>query len=215
MKKADGSNGEKMAALLESVEYWLLLQRADSGSGVHAAIEAAVAAALSLPEYVVSKPPKKGKKRGSSVDLRPALLELAACRSPPPALAGVAEPGLGSALLRFRTACALGNPLLSPAAVLGMLNAVGGVGGEAPAPGGSGSDGDGDGSVGPWALAHVHRSAIVLRAPSRPRPDAQKLRSLVRQEGHLAAARAFGGRGPWAGGLENRREDFDYNKERQ
>jgi hypothetical protein len=54
------------------------------------------------------------------------------------------------------------------------------------------------------SAAHVHRSDIRLRQPSVPSPDPDRLRSLVRMEGHLAAQRQFRGSGPWAGGLENR-----------
>lgn len=255
IKKTDGSNGEKMAQLLEAVEYYLVLEEegaaaaavdstaqvsasgADSRAASTRRLGAAVAAALALPAYVVRRQAKKGKKKVMESDLRPALLELEACTRVPQVLADVNAPlGPRSAVLHFRTACQFGNPILSPAALLAMLNSMaapsspssseaarssngasgggrsngvsssGGSEASSSAAGGDGAGGSeqGGASVGAWALAHVHRSDICLRPPARPQPDLQRVRSLLRQEGHLAAAKAFAGTGPWAGGIENR-----------
>lgn len=177
----------------------------------------AVAAVLALPEYVVVRQNKKSKKKVVESDLRPSLVELATCTSLPPALAGIAAPG--SAALRFRTACAFGNPLVTPAVLLGMLNSVGTISSSSGNGSATTSRRDGNGQAtgedtssgaGPWSLRHIHRSDMTLRPPAAPKVDQQRLRSLLRQEGHLAAAKVFAGRGAWAGGLEARVEDYEH-----
>lgn len=233
--KIDGSNGEKMAQQLDSVEYYLVLDCTADGTagaatgsgngsgsgggseGVVARLQAAVAGATAAPEFLVQRQTKKrGKVKFSQVDLKWALLELQACTRAAAPAAGVPPEvlaGDGKAVVRLRSACANGNPVLSPAMAAGMLNAAAAAAGgaEQAAPGGStaaeGGDEGGDGSaeapVRAYELAHIHRSDIALRPMAVPQPDFLKLRSLLRMEGHLAAAQRAGA-GAWAGGLENR-----------
>ncbi|KAL4447381.1 hypothetical protein ABPG77_007414 [Micractinium sp. CCAP 211/92] len=242
VKKIDGSNGEKMAQLLDSVEYYLVLdeggiqqqaaQQSEPGtSGGEAAdaspLQAAVAAALAAPEFLVERKAKKGggwrgtrgnkKKPSAPADLRWALQELQAVPASRALVAGVpaevlapAGPGPDGAppprkhVLRLRTACANGNPVLTPAMAVDMINRATAV--PPPAAPGSSSGGEEDGggaAAGAYALAHIHRAEIRLRPMPVPQPDHLKLRSLCRMEGHLAVAQA-GGRGPWSQGLENR-----------
>lgn len=243
MRKSDGSNGEKMAQQLRSVEYWLVLEDAraaaapapglhasgsggssagsEAGGGSEAAVQRtreAVAAALAAPDFVVvrsSSGRKKGRGRGkkpSAADLRPALLELEATTPAAAAAAGVPEEVLpavagagGRVVVRVRTACANGNPVLTPAHVAEMLNrqmadtaaadgsnsgavadeAASSSSSEAEADGAAGEEeagdgGGGGGCSGPYRLAHIHRSEIELRPMSVPQPDYLKLRSLCR-----------------------------------
>ena len=230
VKKIDGSNGEKMAQQLDSVEYHLVVQQAQqaqqaqqeadnsaaSSGGADAgtaALAAAVARALAAPSFEVERRSKaRGRVKVSRVDLRWALQEMEAVPRSAAAAAGVPAEVLppGSAVVRLRTACAKGNPVLTPAMVLDMLNgtssssSVGGSSGAAELDSSAGLEGAGhSGSGGAWALSHIHRSDLRLRPMSVPQPDALKLRSLCRMEGHLAAAKAAG-RGPWACGIEDR-----------
>jgi hypothetical protein len=102
-----------------------------------------------------------------------------------PGSAGAAAERGGLLAVRFRAACEGGNPLMSPADLAEMLSSLAGDGAD-------------------YSVAHVHRSEIALRPATAPRPDMAKLRSLLRQEGHLAAAKIFSNSGPWAGPLETR-----------
>ncbi|PSC72413.1 Radical SAM domain [Micractinium conductrix] len=270
VKKIDGSNGEKMAQLLDSVEYYLVVEETEAQQAQqaqqHAAAEAAqqqqptapggsggsgggatlagvaglrgaVAGAVAAEEFVVHKAAKKGRNRGgrwskkkaSSTDLRWAVESMEAVGAAAAVAAGVPAEVLGGAgggaplVVRVRSACANGNPVLGPAAVLAMLNAAAAAGdggqengaSDAPANGGSVGEADGEAggeagggeagssSSGRYALAHIHRSDIRLRPMPVPQPDMLKLRSLCRMEGHLGAAQQAGA-GPWSTGLENR-----------
>ena len=167
-------------------------------------MQAAVAGALAAPEFLVQR--SGGKKRGkkaapTQVDLKWALQEMQACTPAAAAAAGVPQevlppPGSSRAVVRLRTACANGNPVLTPAMAIDMLNAA-----AAAAAGTSGSstpaaavgaaaaaaEGDSDGSssgannsASRYALAHLHRSEIRLRPMTVPQPDWVKLRSLCR-----------------------------------
>ncbi|KAI3428063.1 hypothetical protein D9Q98_006447 [Chlorella vulgaris] len=248
VKKVDGSNGEKMSQLMESVEYYLVLERvvAEQGSeegkqegreqgGEQAqrfSLAAAVSAALAAPEFVVERRSKhRGRTKVSHVDLKWGLQELEACSSSAAAAAGVPLEVLGEAagsggkcVVRVRTACGNGNPVLTPAMVVSMMDAAvadaaGGGSGSSGSSSSSSSRGDdvvgspaeslaeGGGSSAAggaaFVLTHIHRSDLRLKLPSVPQPDYLKLRSILRMEGHLAAA-AQRGRGAWSTGLENR-----------
>lgn len=205
-----------MAQLLDSVEYYLVLeeggiqqqaaQQSEPGtSGGEAAdaspLQAAVAGALAAPEFLVERKAKKGggwrgtrgnkKKPSAPADLRWALQELQAVPASRALAAGVPAEVLAPAgpgpdgtppprkhVLRLRTACANGNPVLTPAMAVDMINRA------APAlaaPGSSGKEEDGGGAAaGAYALAHIHRAEIRLRPMPVPQPDHLKLRSLCR-----------------------------------
>lgn len=239
MKKADGSNGEKMAQLLDSVEYYLVLEEAEvadevaqpaavvatngnangggssggsaSGGTAQGRLQAAVAAVLAAPEFLVQrqssrKKGKWGKKKTvvTSTDLRWALQEMEACAGPAAATAaGVpaevlpSASGSGKVVVRVRTACANGNPVLTPALAISMLNraaaaagssssseAVGSAdvavedGNEASSSGDSSNSSGGNSGL--YSLAHIHRSDLRLHPMAVPQPDFLKLRSLLR-----------------------------------
>lgn len=200
-----------------------------------------MAAALDAQEFVVErKGGTKAGRRGSSkygrkkkapkaVDLRWALQDLQACSAAAASQAGVPAEvlpvGQGApVVLRLRTAFSDGNPVLTPAMAVTMVNAAAASvlpQGSAPSSSSgssSGSEGEeveegagaeeggtagGSGVGGRYALAHIHRSDLRLRPMTVPQPDFQKLRSLLRMEGHLGAAQQ-NGQGPWTLGLENR-----------
>lgn len=202
--KRDGSNGEKMSQLLESVEYYVgvlavssagetesIGEEESSAKGTEGAIDVAmlqraVASILDAPELPVERANKKNKKtRVTLMDMRPALMELEVCHVAPGSMAATLPLPANATVLRFRTGCANGNPILTPGVLLSLLGKAAGE---------------------EYAVAHLHRSDIRLKEASVPRPDWLKLRSLVRMEGHLAAARQFSNSGPWAGGLEVRTE---------
>ncbi len=175
-----------------------------SGSPL-ARLQAAVAGALAAPEFLVQR--SGGKKRGrrappTQVDLKWALQEMQACTPAAAAAAGVPlevlpAPGSSKAVVRVRTACANGNPVLTPAMAVDMLNIAAVASGssgsssvaaaaepaeESAAAAQDGSDGSGGAaaSSGRYALAHLHRSEIKLRPMTVPQPDWVKLRSLCR-----------------------------------
>ena len=198
-------------------EYYLVLEdqqsgapsgsSSSSGSSPLARLQAAVAGALAAPEFLVQR--SGGKKRGrrappTQVDLKWALQEMQACTPAAAAAAGVPlevlpAPGSSKAVVRVRTACANGNPVLTPAMAVDMLNAAAAVASgssngshsaaaaaepaeESAAAAQDGSDGSGGAaaSSGRYALAHLHRSEIKLRPMTVPQPDWVKLRSLCR-----------------------------------
>lgn len=217
-----------MAQLLDSVQYFLVLEEggsqaqqaqqaqqqgehAASGSGGSSDLQAAVAASLAAPDFLVERQAKKGggrggrgkKKAAAPVDLRWALQELETVPASKALAAGVAAEVLAPAgaapdgtppprkhVLRLRTACANGNPVLTPAMALDMINRAAAV---PAAPGSSSDDASSVGSVaagdaaaapaGAYALAHIHRADIRLRPMSVPQPDHLKLRSLCRYVG--------------------------------
>jgi hypothetical protein len=225
VKRSDGSNGEKMSQLMESVEYYLVLERvvAEQGSeegkqegreqgGEQAqcfSLAAAVSAALAAPEFVVERRSKhRGRTKVSHVDLKWGLQELEACSSGAAAAAGVPLEVLGEAagsggksVVRVRTACGNGNPVLTPAMVVSMLDAAvaaAAAGGSSSSGSSSSSSSSGDDVVGSpaessaegggssaaggvtFVLTHIHRSDLRLKLPSVPQPDYLKLRSILR-----------------------------------
>jgi hypothetical protein len=88
----------------------------------------------------------------------------------------------GAAVIRFRTGCAFGNAVVTPAVLVDLISQKAGQ---------------------RLAIAHLHRSNVRLNPASIPQPDWMKLRSIARMEGHLSVQRE-NGTGPWSGGLENR-----------
>ena len=219
VKKIDGSNGEKMAQLLDSVEYYLVVERqqqdeqqagqqepgeeqqlsssatsASGEGGMLRSLAAAVAGAIAAPAFVVERRTKnRGRVKVSQVDLKWALQEMEAVSTSGAAAGGVpleVLPAAGGqdnkAVVRLRTACANGNPVLTPAMALDMLN--GGPGSSSSSSSSSTEDdsssngaASGESGCGAWALAHIHRSDLRLRPMSVPQPYWLKLRSLLRR----------------------------------
>ncbi len=87
------------------------------------------------------------------------------------------------AVLRYTSAFVDGNDRLSPRGLVQMIEATTGVLG--------------------WQVAFHHRSAIRMGEVSKPKPDAVRLRSVVRYEAFMALSARFG-KGDWANGVENR-----------
>lgn len=184
------------------------------GAGAVSRLRAAVAAAAAMPEFLVTRQRKhKGRVKTSQEDLKWALMELEACGNGAAAAAGVpaevlpppgaADGAGGKVVLRIRTACANGNPVLTPAMALDWLNtaaasleapaAAAAAASSSAAPEGDGAGGEpssSSGSGGAYALAHIHRSDIHLRPMAVPQPDWLKLRSLCRWAGGNPCAAA-------------------------
>ena len=110
-----------------------------SGLSSLAALAAAVAGAAAAPEFLVKrKSGKRGRrKKTNTVDLQWALQEMEAVDSaaaeavgvpaevlPWEAEAATSGTGAGRVVVRMRTACAEGNPVLTPAMAVDMLNAA-------------------------------------------------------------------------------------------
>ena len=110
-----------------------------SGLSSLAALAAAVAGAAAAPEFLVKrKSGKRGRrKKTNTVDLQWALQEMEAVDSaaaeavgvpaevlPWEAEAATSGTGAGRVVVRMRTACADGNPVLTPAMAVDMLNAA-------------------------------------------------------------------------------------------
>jgi radical SAM-linked protein len=193
VRRADGSNGEKVSALLESVEWFLTVRPGvEEGAGQEqgaarplgpARLAAAAEALLGAGALTVQRKAKARKDKmtkTTAVDMRPALLELGVCggggggggRRRGAAVVPAALAGAAGVVVRYRSAVDGGNPVLSPGTLCQLLADAAGEALE---------------------VGQLHRSDVALRAASAPEPDWQKLRSLLRQDGHLAAARRFPG----------------------
>lgn len=64
---------------------------------------------------------------------------------------------------------------------------------------------------GRFQLVHIHRSAIALDPPAKPKMNFDQelnLRNFTKWEALLACRKQFG-MGPWSGGLENRSPDVN------
>lgn len=241
VKKIDGSNGEKVSTLLESLEWYVGVVpgaenreapleegeeeieegKQPSSSSSKSSALASAAAASSTPGAVVNiealktaiqtilaadslpvtRPSKKRKGKINSADIRSGLMELEVCEiennyssssggggggtksnTTKTSVASALPLPEGAAVIRFRTGCAFGNAVVTPAVLVDLISQRSGQ---------------------RLAIAHLHRSNVRLNPASIPQPDWMKLRSLARMEGHLSVQRG-NGTGPWYGGLENR-----------
>lgn len=119
---------------------------------------------------IVKRKHKKKKNKFVETDVRAGLETLELIDNAP-----VAEcpnlPTRDSLSLKFTCSCINGNPAISPdnlVRALGMISDPKEV-----------------------ILLHVHRSNITFMEPIKPKVDISYLRSLLRQEGHIAAAKRF------------------------
>jgi radical SAM superfamily enzyme YgiQ (UPF0313 family) len=233
VKKINGSNGEKVSTLLESLEWYVGVVPGATGEEVDAresedgegltgemktpqfssskssaraaaaaasssgeavdidALKTAVEAVLGADSLLVTRPSKKRKRKINSADIRSGLMELQVCElhsvgggggSGRTSVASALPLPKGAAVIRFRTGCAFGNAVVTPAVLVDLISQKAGQ---------------------RLAIAHLHRSNVRLNPASIPQPDWMKLRSIARMEGHLSVQRE-NGTGPWSGGLENR-----------
>ena len=187
VKKLDGSNGEKANQLLESLEWYVGIVVAPKettseeeeseyivGGTANIPVDskaliAGVSSVLSKTSLPVTRPSKKRKGKVNSADVRPGLLEAEVCSGRKGVAAALPLPE-GAAVIRFKSGCENGNAILSPAVLVDFLSQETGQ---------------------KLAIAHLHRSRVILKPPTVPQPDWMKLRSVVRMEGHYAAQRAF------------------------
>jgi len=189
VKKADGSNGEKMSQLLSSVEYYISLDddASLSDSEREQSLQLAINSLLSLDSLIVERKHKKKKGKVVKTDVRQGLEALEVIGSddgPSRAICDSLPVRLHTTVVKFRCSCLNGNPSVAPDTLASALSTLS-----------SGSR---------FSVQHIHRSQIHFREPSRSKPNMDRIRSLVRQEGHLAAAKIFQRSGPWSQGLENR-----------
>ena len=189
VKKADGSNGEKMNQLLSSVEYYISLDddASLSDSEREQSLQLAINSLLSLDSLIVERKHKKKKGKVVKTDVRQGLEALEVIGSddgPSRAICDSLPVRLHTTVVKFRCSCLNGNPSVAPDTLASALSTLS-----------SGSR---------FSVQHIHRSQIHFREPSRSKPNMDRIRSLVRQEGHLAAAKIFQRSGPWSQGLENR-----------
>lgn len=187
--KLDGSLVEKVSVLVDSIEWYATVSSSESSSGLNdlgTAVSSLLSAkVLHLDRDALAKKkgsksrkgPKGRRKQGDEGNVRPALLELEVVNS-------TSGSDTNTAVIRFKSAMQYGNPALSPAAVVALLEKEMGMS---------------------MSILRMHRSSVSMRPPSQPKVDVLRLRSLARMEGHLAVRRQFG-LGAWSGGLESREQ---------
>lgn len=149
-------------------ETWLVVRTVE---GKEADLSETVATLLKKKcELLLYKKNKKGKK--VSKDVRHALVDAEVISNAsewPLTIASVAvSNGSAASVLRYRTACDSGNPIVNPASFVKLLSECYGE---------------------QLSCMHIHRSRILLRPSEQPKVDLRELRSLCRMDGHLAAAK--------------------------
>jgi len=181
-RKLNGGLGDKMSQLLLDVEYYVFVS--DDGEDAAARrhlLQSAIATLLATDTMVVKKPHKKKKKKWVETDVRPGLLTLelaeddqaeAVCKTLPK------RPN--STAIRFTCPCVNGNPAVSPDLVVSALQQA-----IAAAPAAEAAPST------QLAATHVHRRNIRFTEPIKPKVDISYLKSLCRQDGHIAAARRW------------------------
>ena len=177
-RKLNGGIGDKMSQLLLDVEYYVFVTDDQENEQTRRTnLQSAIASVMATDTMVVKKPHKKKKNKWVETDVRAGLLSLeladddeaiAVCKTLPK------RPN--STAIRFTCPCVNGNPAVSPDLVVSALAAAS-------------SEADGD----RLAVTHVHRRNITFTEPIKPKVDISYLKSLVRQDGHIAAAKRFAG----------------------
>lgn len=172
-KKLNGGIGDKMSQLLETVEYYLYVtvdSKTDEQS--RAMLADAIQEFMAKESMMVKRKHKKKKNKFIETDVRAGLQTLELVDKVPisqcPTL-----PTRDSLALKFTCSCINGNPAISPDNIVRALGII----------------------LEPKdvILLHVHRSNITFRSPIKPKVDISYLKSLLRQEGHIAAAKRFQG----------------------
>lgn len=186
--KADGSNGEKMSQLLTSVEYFVsvALDGVDDAAHRDQILASSIKDLLLSATCIVERPHKKKQGKTQKIDVRSGIVAAEIPRDHE-SLEIIKSLPLrpNTSVIRFVSSIANGNPAISPEIFVQALSS-------------QSSNAD------TMSVVHIHRSKINFREPTPPKPSMDRLKSLVRMEGHLAAAKVFSNSGPWAGGLENR-----------
>lgn len=170
-KKLNGGIGDKMSQLLDTVEYYLYVTvDGSTDEDSRSILSDAIYTFMQKDSMIVKRKHKKKKNKFVETDVRAGLETLELIDNAP-----VAEcpnlPTRDSLSLKFTCSCINGNPAISPdnlVRALGMISDPKEV-----------------------ILLHVHRSNITFREPIKPKVDISYLRSLLRQEGHIAAAKRF------------------------
>jgi radical SAM-linked protein len=193
--KIDGSNWEKVSALADWAEYWLVLEVPDNNSGECSITEGVRKMMMMETLEVYNDKKKSNRKKKKPKDVRLALTEAEVVggggddvgRWPNDvAAAMISLPGKHE-VIRYRTMIENGNPVVSPQTFITLLSeqavAVGRGEEEEEEVGGGGGE--------VIVVAHQHRSEIHLKTSGVPKVDYQQLRSLLRQDGHIAVRKQF------------------------
>jgi len=197
MFREDGSNAENLGALIQDLEFALVVEGPLAEGAEAVDMPALVGRLLAASEISISKKSKvkgkPGKKKSKDVNMRPflAAMEHLLDDSPhnpmrkwaPDVLRVLrADAGRQHAVIRYTSVFDNGNPRLPPKDLLAMMEALTGV---------------------PFRIAALHRTRIAMTEVTKPRVDALRLRNIVRSEGFMTLNARFGA-GGWANGLENR-----------
>jgi len=181
-RKLNGGLGDKMSQLLLDVEYYVFVS--DDGEDAAARrhlLQSAIATLLATDTMIVKKPHKKKKKKWVETDVRPGLLTLELAEDDQAETVCKTLPKRpNSTAIRFTCPCVNGNPAVSPDLVVSALQQALAA---APAAGAAPSA--------QLAATHVHRRNIRFTEPIKPKVDISYLKSLCRQDGHIAAARRW------------------------
>ena len=186
-KKLNGGIGDKMSQLLLDVEYYVYVTDGrEDAAARRALLQSSITSLMASDTMVVRKPHKKKKNKFVETDVRAGLLTLELAEDDEAqAVCSTLPKRPNSTAIRFTCPCVNGNPAVSPDLVLSALERC------ANPTGADTECTEGDQPGHRLAVTHVHRRNIRFTDPIKPKVDISYLRSLCRQDGHLAAARRF------------------------
>lgn len=170
-RKLNGGIGDKMSQLLDSVEYYVFVKDEDGDQTTcKTALQSSIPVFLSKDTMTIKRRHKK-KKKDVETDVRSGVrtLELAEDAKSHAVCASLPKRA-GSCVIRFTCTCVNGNPSVAPEFLVAALSNI---------------------SQRELSVCHIHRSMITFSDPVPPKPDMMYLRSIVRQEGHIAASKVF------------------------
>jgi radical SAM family uncharacterized protein/radical SAM-linked protein len=192
-KKLNGGLGDKMSQLLLDVEYYVFVtDDGEDADARRAILQSSIASLMNLDTMMVRKPHKKKKNKFVETDVRAGLLSLELAEdAEAKAVCSTLPQRPNSTAIRFTCPCVSGNPAVTPDLVVRALERCCDEG-LADGSADGGADGGADGRPGhALAVTHVHRRNIRFTDPIKPKVDISYLKSLCRQDGHLAVARRF------------------------
>ena len=171
-KKLNGGIGDKMSVLLNTVEYYLFvtIDSLDEKTRDGVLLDA-METLMQHDSFLVKKKHKKKKNKTVETDVRPGLLKLEmATDNEAKSICATLPKRVDSSAIRFTCSCVNGNPAVAPDVLAEALSNIAGQ---------------------KVTVTHTHRYTITFNEPVKPKIDHTYLRSIVRMEGHLAAAKRF------------------------